>query len=697
MIKEFLQRVGKTLRQYRWERIWFMLVLAIVVELVWFNRHAFLSMGADPTNLTLELSDSFELTEQGGHTLDAGRTGSISLSGMNGELSYLYLDIDCRDENGDAVPLTVKMTVQDEGNSSFYTLPEVTLFSDVKSTKYIRAHSYGDVQQMNLWLSADRAVHIWANRVVYDAGVPFDISTVRIALLFTGIILLWWIRPSSPLYEAKWSRRRKVILLLAVILANVAVWVAVAQINDAFVKPEWVHHQQYHKLAVALSNGEVSIPIGIEEEIAALANPYDGTLRGSVPNAFDGWDTAFYNGQFYVYFGLLPALLFYLPWYLLFGTAFPTWAGVLTMSIVSLLGIFYLMRQLVKHYFPKTPFLLYLILSVLVANSTGALMFLFRPDFYSLPILCALAFTVWGLGLWISAAGRWKTQQEGSILPPVKPRKGWDGISVRLLLGSLCMALVAACRAQFLMGSFLAFFIFGGCIKTAFKEDKRQILKRAIPALLPYVAVAAGVMYYNAIRFGSPFDFGANYNLTTNDMTLRGFNLGRLTDGLYEYLFQFPNIGAKFPFVNPTPFNSAYVGTTIRENMYGGVFFVNILLWALVAIRRVKDGLKSKKLLGMTVAMAVFAVVIAVADTQMAGLLSRYYTDFMWLFLLAAVMVVLQLWEDLAATSARRYLLLFVIASLLWSLFMQTGMGIQSTALWMYEPETYYSLEAFLT
>ena len=26
-------------------------------------------------------------------------------------------------------------------------------------------------------------------------------------------------------------------------------------------------------------------------------------------------------------------------------------------------------------------------------------------------------------------------------------------------------------------------------------------------------------MAYNAARFGSPFDFGANYNLTSNDMT----------------------------------------------------------------------------------------------------------------------------------------------------------------------------------
>lgn len=49
--------------------------------------------------------------------------------------------------------------------------------------------------------------------------------------------------------------------------------------------------------------------------------------------------------------------------------------------------------------------------------------------------------------------------------------------------------------------------------------------------ILPYIIVAAGVMYYNAARFGSPFDFGANYNLTFNDMTLRGFRIDRFLYG----------------------------------------------------------------------------------------------------------------------------------------------------------------------
>ena len=38
--------------------------------------------------------------------------------------------------------------------------------------------------------------------------------------------------------------------------------------------------------------------------------------RGTVERGKDYlWDTAYYNGKFYVYFGILPLLIFFLPYY----------------------------------------------------------------------------------------------------------------------------------------------------------------------------------------------------------------------------------------------------------------------------------------------------------------------------------------------------------------------------------------------
>lgn len=85
---------------------------------------------------------------------------------------------------------------------------------------------------------------------------------------------------------------------------------------------------------------------------------------------------------------------------------------------------------------------------------------------------------------------------------------------------------------------------------------------------------------YNTLRFGSPVDFGANYNLTTNDMTRRGFVLDRIGLGIFSYLFQTPNMISQFPFFAGTAMETSYMGTTVSDTMYGGLFTSNIILLA---------------------------------------------------------------------------------------------------------------------
>ena len=79
------------------------------------------------------------------------------------------------------------------------------------------------------------------------------------------------------------------------------------------------------------------------------------------------------------------------------------------------------------------------------------------------------------------------------------------------------MAMVAACRPQLVLLSLCAIALFWDTICQLKKQ--REARKALAAALLPYGIVAVALMLYNAARFGSPLDFGANYNLTTNDMT----------------------------------------------------------------------------------------------------------------------------------------------------------------------------------
>ena len=176
------------------------------------------------------------------------------------------------------------------------------------------------------------------------------------------------------------------------------------------------------------------------------------------------------------------------------------------------------------------------------------------------------------------------------------------------------MALVAGCRPQFLVGSFFCFPIF----YSYFKDKKlftKENIKNIILFCIPYIIVAIGLMYYNYARFGSIFDFGANYNLTTNDMTKRGFVLGRIPLGIYTYLFEPLNFSHEFPFIKPSVIETNYLGKTISENFLGGAISVNILLILSLFVFKFKKYFKNKRLYTVACMSSIMAILVIIMDT----------------------------------------------------------------------------------
>jgi hypothetical protein len=174
-------------------------------------------------------------------------------------------------------------------------------------------------------------------------------------------------------------------------------------------------------------------------------------------------------------------------------------------------------------------------------------------------------------------------------------------------------------------------------------KDRALFSKKGIlstfAVCIPYILVAVGIMWYNNARFGSPFDFGANYNLTTNDMTGRGYRVERVGLSLFTYLFQLPYFTARFPFLRSVNIGTGYYGLTITEPMFGGIFAVIPLLWFIFLVPKYFNYLKKDKTLWLACLPIALAVFIAAFDAQGAGLLQRYVNDFSFLAILGAIVV----------------------------------------------------------
>ena len=685
------------------------LILALALELVGFNWKALVTVGKTWTSLP-EPKVSGDLAEDG--------TLALFYNDLDLAISWCHIDVEVRNAEGEPIPTDLILRLSDEGSAGFYPAGEVSYYPGHDKAAWFPLHPYGRVRRLSVELRTEEPGCAYTVRAAeINGSVPFRISVPRIAGLFALLVLLWLLRPGSALWDnGLWNRRpwAKALCVLLILALNIGALWTLARSNDTLnnipEEPNWVQHQQYAKLARALAEGRTWIDGEEDREALALLgqleNPYDRPARKALfqEKGLDyAWDTAYYGGHYYVYFGVVPVLLFYLPWHLLTGGDLPTVYAVVLASALAVLGAFAFLRALIRRYFPRTPFPAWLLLSLLMGNCGSVLCYAVDPTFYILPVILSLAFALFGLALWLSAAARWDLAQEEDPVRPegksccFRPLRGpgrSGTVALLIAAGSLLCALTAGCRPQFLVFSFLALPIFWPLVR---RETRGGVTAcRVLAFALPYAAAAAPLMYYNYIRFGSPFDFGANYNLTTNDMTHRGFRLARLPDGLFAYLFRLPNVELRFPYIREAATTPVYMGKTVAEPMFGGVFLVFPFLWILLGTRRVSPLLRAKKARGLVLLPLILALVVVIADTEMAGILWRYTGDFLPLLFLAAILVFLALLQT-ANTRFRRTLLAFLTVTTLLALLTCLLISMTNSDLLSRDPENYYRLKDFLS
>lgn len=632
------------------------MLIAVVLECTLFNYRHFESRGNQaPTDVEVLYHG---LTDNGDGTFTAGfeEEPSIELNFSYSAIHNIRVDIEAIPQGTSVNQVKIKLYASDEGNTFYYGMPMSALYDyeegeqvdthvsrtvlhGLPESQYIPLHLAGDAKQIKVALDVPGGQVVRIHSIELNAVRPFIFNELRVLFVFAVMVLIYLVRPGSELYSILYDSRKRWQKAVIIILAA-------AQILGFIFMTEKVNFNkdpnssEYCVLARALAKGQVYLDEKPSDELMALENPYDKDLRSAEGVSYL-WDYAYYEGKYYVYFGLMPALVFYLPYYLITGQDLPMHLDFYIMSAGFVIGIFLLVHQLVKKYFRKTPFPIYLLLCFTMIWGIGGLYLVLHPDFYSVPKYFSIVMTVLGLYFWLSSVD----DEDGENV------KLW-----RMAVGSLCMACVAGGRTQMVLGSFLAIPIFWKVfIKKSWKEtfEKKNIL-RFVVFILPFVVIAAILMSYNYARFGSVFDFGANYNLTTNDMTRRGMNWDRCGLAVFTFLFQLPGTIAHFPYITPVNMVTDYMGKTITQAMMGGLLVCNPVLLIIFTVRKFKADLKQGRLYLLCLMSIVFAVVIAVVDAQMAGILVGYVGDFVIFLFVPAVILVLCLLKKTEGSPYRK-------------------------------------------
>ena len=86
------------------------------------------------------------------------------------------------------------------------------------------------------------------------------------------------------------------------------------------------------------------------EQLEQMENPYDPQERID-NNIVYRWDHAYYDGHYYMYFGVVPVFLIFLPYRIITGMPLTTYHATQVFVAVFIIGIFVLFRLLAKLFF----------------------------------------------------------------------------------------------------------------------------------------------------------------------------------------------------------------------------------------------------------------------------------------------------------------------------------------------------------
>lgn len=367
----------------------------------------------------------------------------------------------------------------------------------------------------------------------------------------------------------------------------------------------------YNLLAQGFRKGHLYMDAAPDPALLALP---PSERPGNAPYLLDA---SLYRDRYYIYFGVVPVVVLYLPYAALTGQGLPEAAAALFFASAGLVFATLWWFDARRRLFPGSggAWAFASILGISIGSAVAST--LRRPIFYEVAITAGYAFMM--LSLWAIARAR---------CAPAR-RTAW------LVLGAVAAGLAVGSRAN-LAPSCLVIVVFGAVASGAGR--RRGIVSALAAGGLAFGAVVAALGAYNAARFGSPLEFGHTYQIGVEPKQL--FHLGNLGHNARLYYLRPPAMNGFFPFVAPAPESikpDDYVG---RESAHGEWVWLPLAIaglggWMWMSRGRAGEDLREAKwIVGLPA--AVFAVNFLV--TASVGVrANRYMLDFHPMLVLAVL------------------------------------------------------------
>lgn len=564
-----------------------------------------------------------------------------------------------------------KLFYSDETSSEFFDLASKNYISDNEKSKYIPLYLSGKTDSLILSMNQEFYEAGCLKEVVLNEKIPFEFNFIRFFVVL-GIFIFAYSIKNLKIFNEEYSSKnlKQEFILLGIIavflillsLINTYSSSEVSENDNAFFTISTTEGIYNKDFVDSLKQGKFYLLYEPSEEFLKLENPYDALERGTLDRDVDyKWDTAFYKGHFYIYFGILPALLIFLPYNLLTHSYLKVSVVVFGFSILIFILLKEILLKVLSRYFEKIPFKN--VMYYLITLCSGALILYANgmSRFYELVIIAGMYFVLQGIFF---------------ILKSMESDKNKH---LNIFWGSLCLALSVACRPTDLLASILILpYLIKLLVKyiKEFKENKINLLKLVISVAIPYLSVGAALMWYNYVRFGNVFDFGNQYQLTINNMMELGSRIFAVPIGLICNLFTIPKFIPNFPFVTHSNELITFYGYYYIENMIGGLFMIAPICFTIFYVFKFNKKVKNKELKILVNTLIIVGLTIAVLSVAMAGSNQRYLIDYAWMIILAGILIFAGIYESLSSDEAKKILQFILCVTTIYTFLVSIACGI---------------------
>jgi tetratricopeptide (TPR) repeat protein len=436
--------------------------------------------------------------------------------------------------------------------------------------------------------------------------------------------------------------RRAQIISLGVICGAVLLFYAWA---SAISVGEWgrpAADYDYNLLVQGFCAGHLTLAKTAPPQLAQLRDPYDPDANLVYRMAPYGLhDMSYYRGKLYLYFGVTPALLLFLPWLAITGHYLLHKYAVALFCSAGFLTSVGLVRAMGRRYFPEVGWGVMVAGALALGLATGVPIMLQRADVCEVPISCAYALQM------LTLAALW-----GAFHNPARACR-W------LALGSLAYGLAVGARPSVLFGAAVLLFpvLAAWSGSTPESGGRRGVIRLLAAAALPLLLCGLGLALYNFLRFHNPLEFGEHFQLASDRQdTARHFSLGYLWFDIRVYFLEPVRWSSHFPFVRQITSPPLPSGHAVIEDPFGILPGIPVVLLALASPLAVRGRLhESRAVLGMWVAaVALLFVNTAFIMDIFYGSCSRYEVEFLPMLVLLAVIGIFSIDRALADRPAPR-------------------------------------------